>query len=347
MDESLIDLAGNDYLGLARDARVARAAMDAAREWGVGATGSRLVTGNTSLHDDLEEDLSALLGAESALVFSSGYLANLGAVTALCDPGTLLLVDAHAHASLMDAARLSRGELVVLRHNDVAQVQEHLRSRALPRAIVVTESVFSVNGDAAPLEQLIDVSAAADATLLVDEAHAVGVFGTGRGMAFELGLAGHPQLVQTATLSKALGSQGGVVAGLNVVRDFLITRARSFVYDTGLALPSVAAARAAVQIVLDEPNRIKQLHDRVQRLARALDVPSPDGAVISIVTRSAAHAVEIREAALDRGVLVGAFRPPSVPDGRSRVRITVSSGLSSEQVDYSCSVLSDLLKATS
>jgi 8-amino-7-oxononanoate synthase len=179
--------------------------------------------------------------------------------------------------------------------------------------------------------------------LLVDEAHAVGTLGAGRGLTFELGLAAHPQLVQTATLSKALGSQGGVVGGPKAVRDFLITRARTFGYDTGLALPSVAAARAAAQIVLEEPHRVSELRGRVQQIAQGLGVRPPDGAVISIGVRSADHAVRIRDSARAHGVVVGAFRPPSVPDGRSRVRVTASCELRPDQVEHACSVLKPLI----
>ncbi|MFL6179451.1 MAG: 8-amino-7-oxononanoate synthase [Actinomycetes bacterium] len=343
--EPLVDLAGNDYLGLARDPRVVQAAVDAAKEWGVGSTGSRLVTGTTTLHIELEHELAALMGSQSALVFSSGYLANLGVLTALSDPGTLLLVDAHAHASLFDAARLSRGQVVVMPHNDVEQARRHLDARSQPRAILVTESVFSVDGDSAPLPQLIELCASTDAVLLVDEAHAIGALGAGRGLAFELGLAGHPQLVQTATLSKALGSQGGVVAGSSAVHDFLITRARPFVYDTGLALPTAGAARAAAQIVLTEPNRVDQLRSRVDQAASALRVSTPAGAVISIPVQSAARALHVQAAAQTEGVLVGAFRPPSVPDDISRIRVTMSTALGEDQLSDACSVLAAALDA--
>ena len=341
--EQLVDLAGNDYLGLARDPRVVKAAVDAATEWGVGSTGSRLVTGTTTLHDELESELAALTGAESALVFSSGYLANLGVLTALSDPGTLLLVDAHAHASLFDAARLSRGDLIVTPHNDVEQVRRHLSARSQPHAILVTESVFSVDGDSAPLPQLLEICASTDAVLLVDEAHAIGVLGAGRGLAFELELAGHPQLVQSATLSKALGSQGGVVTGSSALRNFLITRARAFVYDTGLALPAVGAARAAAHLVMTEPSRVGDLRKRVDQAASALEISPPAGAVISIPVQSATHALEVQATAQRNGVLIGAFRPPSVPDDISRIRVTVNSALSASELSRACAVVAAAL----
>jgi 8-amino-7-oxononanoate synthase len=347
----LVDLAGNDYLALARDPRVVQAAADAAHEWGAGSTGSRLVSGSTTLHSTLEDELAVFTGSESTLLFSSGYLANIGVITALADPGTLIVIDAHAHASLRDAARLSRGRVVVTRHNDVAHVQSELTLSALPRAIVVTESVFSVDGDIAPLVELFDVCSRADATLLIDEAHAIGTVGQGRGLMCELGQRGYEatrvEVVQTGTLSKALGSQGGFVTGPSVLRDFLITHARTFVYDTALAPPSVAAARAAIEIVSAEPGRIASLHDRVGQIATRLDVSPPRGAVISVAVESADRAVEVRKAALDAGVVVGAFRPPSVPDNRSRIRITARSDLRPDDVDRAMSVISGLVVGSS
>jgi 8-amino-7-oxononanoate synthase len=344
-----VDLASNDYLALARDKRVVQAAADAASEWGAGATGSRLVSGSTTLHSALEDELATFTGAETALVFSSGYLANVGVITALADPGTLIVLDAHAHASLIDAAQLSRGRVVVVPHNDVAQVQRELVTTTLPRAIVVTESVFSVDGDLAPIPELAEMCAASDATLLVDEAHAIGTLGDGRGLVKELehrGIlerAARGEVVQTGTLSKALGSQGGFVAASSALREFLITHARSFVYDTALAPPSVAAARAAVDIVSTEPSTIALLHDRMAQIAERLEVAPPSGGVISVVVESPERALAVSKAAAAAGVSLGAFRPPSVPDNRSRVRMTARSDLAADDVDRAMSVVTDAL----
>ncbi|MGH3932171.1 MAG: 8-amino-7-oxononanoate synthase, partial [Pseudonocardiaceae bacterium] len=234
--EPVIDLASNDYLGLARDPRVVQAAVDAVRTWGAGATGSRLVTGSTELHAELEAELAAFCGTAAALVFSSGYTANLGAVSALSGPGSLVVSDAACHASLVDACRLSRAQVVVTPHFDVAAVDAALGARSQQPALVVTDAVGSVDGGLAPLAQLHAVCRSRGAVLLADEAHGLGVRGPGgRGLLAECGLAGQPDVVATVTLSKSLGSQGGAVLGSRAVVDHLVDSARSFIFDTGLA----------------------------------------------------------------------------------------------------------------
>ena len=214
-----LDLASNDYLGLSQHPRVLEGGIAALRTWGAGSTGSRLVTGNTELHEDFENALAEFVGAESALAFSSGYTANLGAVVALSGPGSLVVSDALTHASLVDACRLSRARVVVTPHSDVAAVADALANRSEQRAVVVTDSVFSADGDLAPLRELHDVCRRHGALMIVDEAHGLGVRGTGgRGLLHEVGLAGAPDVVMTVTLSKALGSQGGAVLGPAAVR---------------------------------------------------------------------------------------------------------------------------------
>jgi len=334
-----IDLAGNDYLGLARDPRVVAAAVEATRTWGTGATGSRLVTGTTRLHEQLETELAALCGQESALVFSSGYLANLGAVTALSDAGTLLVSDAHAHASLIDAARLSRARVRVTPHNDVDAVRQALRQRTESRAVVLVESVFSVLGDAAPLAALAETCAAHDAVLLVDEAHGLGVVGAGRGGVAAAGLAGHGHVVMTATLSKALGSQGGVVFGPARLRHHLVNHARSFIFDTGLAPAAAGAALEAARVVGAEPDRITRVSAVARALAAACGVPAPAGAVLSVPMSGPGHAVRAAEACARADVRVGAFRPPSVPDGVSRLRLTASAALDDAALERAAAVV--------
>ena len=228
----------------------------ALRTWGAGSTGSRLVTGNTELHEGFETALADFVGAQAALVFSSGYTANLGAVVALSGPGSLLVSDALTHASLVDACRLSRARVVVTPHRDVDAVDAALAARGEERAVVVTDSVFSADGVLAPLRALHDVCRRHGALLIVDEAHGLGVRGTGgRGLLHEVGLAGAPDVVMTTTLSKALGSQGGVVLGPVAVREHLIDAARPFIFDTGLAPAAVGAAWAALRVLIDEPWR--------------------------------------------------------------------------------------------
>ncbi|MBU3750749.1 MAG: 8-amino-7-oxononanoate synthase, partial [Mycobacterium sp.] len=257
-----VDLASNDYLGLSRHPAVVEAGVQALRTWGAGSTGSRLVTGNTELHEDLEGALAGFLGASAALVFSSGYTANLAALASLSGPGSLVVSDAAAHASLVDGCRLSRARVVVTPHLDVDAVASALAARDEERAVVVTDSVFSTDGALAPLRQLHDLCRAHRAVLLVDEAHGLGVRGDGgRGLVHEVGLAGAADVVVTTTLSKSLGSQGGAVLGADEVREHLINTARPFIFDTGLAPAAVGAALAALQTLAAEPARAQAVLD--------------------------------------------------------------------------------------
>ena len=334
----LMDLAGNDYLGLARHPAVVAAAVDAVQQYGAGATGSRLVTGTTSLHVQLEKALADFVGAEAALVFSSGYAANLGAVTALSGPGSLVVSDAANHASLVDACRLSRARVVVVPSGDLAAVEQALATREEDRAIVVTDAVFSVSGVLAPVAALHDISRRHGAALLVDEAHALGVVGAaGTGAAAVAGIAGEPDVVLTVTLSKALGSQGGAVVGSAAVRDHLVDTARTFIFDTGLAPASAGAALAALAWV--DPARVGALRAVTSELARLLDLPAGSGAVLPVVVGDASAAVAARDACTAAGLLVGCFRPPSVPDGQSCLRLAARADLSLDDCHWVATVV--------
>lgn len=350
-DSTTLDLASNDYLGLARDPRVVEGAVVAARTWGAGSTGSRLVTGSTQLHAVLEDALAQLVGTPRALVFSSGYAANLGAVVALTGPGALVVSDAHNHASLVDACRLSRARVVVTAHRDVAAVRAALADRTEERALVVTDGVFSVDGERAPLVELADVCAAAGAGLLVDEAHALGVVGpAGRGSAAAAGLVGRPGVVLTATLSKALGSQGGAVLGSDDVVDHLVDSARTFVFDTGLAPSAAGAALAALGVLGAEPDLPDRARAATERLwSAALEVgfeaAPPTAAVVGARVGSPDAAVAAAAAALAAGVRVGCFRPPSVPDGLSRLRLTGRADLDEPALDRARAALDAAAKA--
>ncbi|TWS20015.1 8-amino-7-oxononanoate synthase [Tsukamurella asaccharolytica] len=332
-DQPGLDLASNDYLGLSRHPRVLDAAVDALRVWGAGATGSRLITGTTELHERFERDLADFLGAEAALCFSSGYLANLGVVTALAGRGALVVSDGGSHASLVDACRLSRARVVVTPRGDVNAVQEALADRAEPRALVLSDSVYSADGVLAPVSELHAAARAHGAALVVDEAHGLGVRGAGgRGLVHELGLAGAPDLVVTATMSKALGSQGGVVLGPERVRAHLIDAARPFIFDTGLAPAAVAAAAAALSELRADPALAARVLDRARAVAAGIGAPEPTSAVVSLVLGEPERAVAARDACAAQGVHVGCFRPPSVPEGTSRLRITVRADLTAAEV---------------
>jgi 8-amino-7-oxononanoate synthase len=336
-DDPALDLAGNDYLGLSRHPRVARAAADAALRWGGGSTGSRLVTGSTELHAELEAELAALCGAQAALVFSSGYAANLAAVTALSGAGTLLVSDACNHASLIDGCRLSRARTCVVPHADPEAAAKELAGHD-GRALVVTDAVFSVDGDAAPLAELAAVCRAAGAGLLADDAHGLGVVGDGGcGAVAAAGLGGAPDVVTTATLSKALGSQGGVVLGPERVIRHLVENARTFIFDTGLAPAAAGAALAALRLVREEPRRPARARAVARELAgrltaAGLRASAPDAAVVSVRAPSPEAAVAWAAACRAAGVVVGCFRPPSVTDGVSRLRLAARADLTDEQI---------------
>jgi 8-amino-7-oxononanoate synthase len=342
--EPVIDLASNDYLGLAKDPRVVEGAVQAARTWGIGSTGSRLITGSTELHAELEDELAAFCGVAAALVFSSGYAANLGAVTALSGPGSLVVSDAASHASLVDACRLSRARVVVTPHADVAAVDAALAARSERRALVVTDSVNSVSGDLAPLAELHAVCRHRGAVLLADEAHAFGVRGSaGRGLLAEHGLGGEPDVVATVTLSKSLGSQGGAVLGSRAVADHLINTARSFVFDTGLAPPAAGGALAALRVLRAEPELPGRVLDAAAAVSVAAGAPRPESGVIPIILGAPQRALDAAAECLRRGVRVGCLRPPSVPAGTSRLRLTAHAALSPGDLKRAAHVLMTVL----
>ncbi len=339
-----LDLASNDYLGLSQHPDVIEGGVAALRMWGAGATGSRLVTGDTELHQQFESELAEYVGAASGLLFSSGYTANLGAVVGLSGPGSLLISDAYSHASLVDACRLSRARVVVTPHRDVGAVDAALGSRGEERAVVITDSVFSADGALAPLRELHDVCRRHRALLIVDEAHGLGVRGAGRGLLHELGLAGAPDVVMTTTLSKALGSQGGMVLGPPEVRAHLIDVARPFIFDTGLAPAAVGAALAALHVLLSEAWRPEAVLRHARELARICDVPEePQSAVVSVILGEPEVALAAATACLEGGVRVGCFRPPTVPAGTSRLRLSARASLDAAELDVARRVLTDVL----
>lgn len=340
----LLDLAGNDYLGLARHPEVTEGAAAAARAWGGGSTGSRLVSGTTELHTELERELAAFCGFEAALVFSSGYAANLAAVTTLGPHGSLIVSDAGNHASLIDGCRLARGTTQVVGHADPEAVRKALDTHA-GAAVVVSDTVFSVDGDAAPLAALAEACREHGAGLVVDDAHGLGVLGDGgRGAPYAAGLAGAEDVVVTVTLSKSLGSQGGAVLGPARVIDHLVNAARTFIFDTGLAPAAAGAALAALRLLRREPGRATrarevaaELHARLT--AAGLVAVRPDAAVVSVRAPSPEDAVRWAADCRAAGLAVGCFRPPSVPDGISRLRLTARADLSGAEIERAVRVI--------
>jgi len=348
--DGLLDLASNDYLGLCGDERLNAAAAEAARVWGTGSTGSRLVTGTTELHARLETALARFTGAAGALVFSSGYLANLTVVTALAavlgTPNELLIVsDAGNHASLIDACRLSRARVTVTPHRDPDAVRKVLANRDEAAAIVVSDAVFSVDGAQAPVAELHAAARSGGALLVLDEAHAFGVTGPGgRGAAAAAGIAAEPDLIRTVTLSKALAGQGGAVLGAPEVIATLVDTGRGFIFDTGLAPPCAGAALAALEVVAAEPGLGTRARAAAARLAAiaadlGLRVSAPDAAVLAVTLGESTRAVRAKETCAAYGVRVGCFRPPSVPRGQACLRLTGRANLTEDDFVAAASAL--------
>jgi 8-amino-7-oxononanoate synthase/dethiobiotin synthase len=335
---SVVLLCSNNYLGLADDHRLRSAAATAARRWGSGSGASRLVSGSARLHRDLEHALAAFEGTEDVVLFSSGYLANLGVLQALAGEGDAIFSDELNHASIVDGCRLSHASAVVYPHRDTGRLDALLGGTDARRKIVVTDTVFSMDGDVAPLDALVEVCARNDALLVVDEAHGTGVLGPhGAGAVDAFGLAGDVPVV-VGTLSKALGSAGGYVATSSEIATLLRNRARTHVFDTAPAPAASAAALAALDIVGAEPQR----RDRVRALASLLadelrslgyEVAEPAAAIVPVLIGDAREAVELSERLLERGVFCPAIRPPSVAEGTSRLRVTVMATHTDEHID--------------
>ena len=341
-----LDLAGNDYLGLAGDKRVAGAAAAAALRWG-GPSSSRLATGTTETHIELERELAAFHGAAAALVFSSGLAANLGAVTALSGAESAIVADRHLHPSLADATRLSRADVAAVTHADQAATAHALATRRQQRALVVTDSVFGADGDLAPLPGLSTVCRQHGAALLVDDTHGFGVLGEGgRGAVHEASLAAEPDIITTLDLSATLGVQGGAVLGPKRVIDHLVNTARSFVFDSALAPADVAAARTALGILRDEPDLPRHAANNAAALAEGLRaaglrVGIPDAAIVSVHAPGAEEAVSWAARCTSQGVGVSSDRPPVVPDGASRLRLAARSDLGEQDIATAVNTISE------
>lgn len=347
----VVNWCSNDYLGLSTHPVLAEAAATAAKEWGVGSRASRLLSGTTSWHLRLEAALARWFGAEAAIVYPSGYQANLGTLGALLCPEDIVFVDRLAHASLIDAVRASRATLRVFRHNDASHLADLLaRVPGSRRRLIVTEGVFSMEGDRAPLAELLAVAKTHDALVYVDDAHGAFVLGEGgRGAPDAAGLSCEP-FIYMGTLGKALGCQGGFVVGARPLIDLLRNRARTFIYTTALAVPVVAAAVAALQMLEQEPERIARLwalaDDLRMRLAALSDVSGPfatarpSSHIVPVITGSTELACELAGRLLERGVWAPAIRPPTVPEGTARLRVSLTALHTEPQIDELCRQLS-------
>mgnify|MGYP001606015497 FL=1 len=339
-------LASNNYLGLATHPDVVEAAVNAARRWGAGSGSARLITGGVTPHDELEARLAELKGTDDAVVFSSGYLANLGTIAALVGPGDAIFSDELNHASIIDGARLSRADVHVYRHANAGHLTDQLgtwrNSHPDSRALVVSDSVFSMDGDIAPLGGLADACDRYGAILMVDEAHATGVIGPrGRGAVAHLELNGRVPVIM-GTLSKALGAAGGFVSGSRELCDFLRNKARAFIFDTAMPAPTAAAASAALDILAKEPERAVRARALATQLADKLrtvgfETPHPVAAIVPVHVGSSEAALQLAGSLMDRGVLVPAIRPPTVPPGTARLRATVMATHTDEQLSQAVS----------
>jgi 8-amino-7-oxononanoate synthase len=335
----LVNFASNDYLGLAGDERLGRAAAEAIQVSGVGRGSSPLICGRSEVHAELEQRLAELEGVEAALLFPSGFAANMGIVPALVDRGDAIFADAKNHASLIDGCRLSRAETHVYPHGDFEALDRLLaQSRVRRRRLIITDTLFSMDGDLAPLAPIAEAAAKYDAMLLVDEAHATGVFGAhGRGVAEMLGVE-YDGLIRVGTLSKALGAAGGFVAGSRWLIQWLANRARSYVFSTAQPASIAAAALAALDIVAGEPERRTRLLQTAESLRRRLqqqgwNTSRSASQIIPIAIGSPAEAVRLSDALRERGYWLPAIRQPSVPEGESLLRLSLTAAHTPEMLD--------------
>jgi 8-amino-7-oxononanoate synthase len=326
--EPVLLLCSNNYLGLADHPRVREAAAEAALRWGAGAGASRLISGNMAPHRRLEERLAAFKGYEEALLFGSGYLANIGTISALAGRGKVVFSDELNHASIVDGCRLARAETFVYRHGDVEHLAWGLEEAVGRGTLIVTDGVFSMDGDVAPLENLLMLARRHGCRLMVDEAHATGALGPGgRGSAAAAGLSGEVDLV-VGTLGKALGSYGAYVCAGTELSEYLLNTARSFIFSTALPPPVLAAALAALEVLEAEPERVERLGANAATLRKALageglavgDAPSQ---IVPLEVGDARRTMELCERLLERGVFAQGIRPPTVPEGTSRLRFSV------------------------
>lgn len=374
----------NNYLGLAQSAALREAAAKAIKIYGTGSGGSRLLSGSFPLFQQLEENLAQLKNTEAALVFNTGYMTNVGVISALVHAGDHIISDELNHASIIDGCRLSRANIHVYQHNDITSLIKVMA--ALPptgRRLIITDGVFSMDGDIAPLPALLDIAHQYQAWLAVDDAHATGVIGDGRGTAHHFGISNDPALIQIGTLSKAIGSEGGFVCASRLVIDYLINKARSFIFSTALSPADIGAALAAVQSLLTAKAPVKRLQQAIQTMTTALAeagilVPGKTEAItpqshlvtaaspvvgnateppqvvkkaqnftptpiFPIIVGSAERALAVANAMKEQGIILSAVRPPTVPQGESRLRLTVTADHSEADIRYVAQTLKTVL----
>ncbi len=337
----LILLSSNNYLGLTTHPKVKKSALEAIEQYGTGAGGSRLTTGNTELYNSLEERIAKFKGAGDALVFSTGYMANTGTISALMKNGDLILSDELNHASIIDGCRLSRADVAVYPHRDVLCIEKTLRASKHPGKLIVTDGVFSMDGDMAPLPEIVELAEKHDAMVMVDDAHATGVLGKlcrGTSDYFNVDVD-----VNMGTLSKALSSMGGYVAGSAELIDYLRNRARPFIYSTALPPPAVAAAKAAIDII-EQENPAKKLWQNIAMYKKGLTdmgfVITSETQIIPIITGETKITIQAAAELERHGVFAQGIRPPTVPDGKGRIRTSLMATHSEHDIKEALSAIS-------
>lgn len=340
-----LNLSSNDYLGLATDPRLVAAAQEAAARWGAGSTASRLIVGTLALHHEVEEAVAAFKGTPRAVLFNTGYMANVGVIAGLMGKGDVILSDKLNHASIVDGQRLAEARYYRYPHNDLERLEDLLKKQAAARRVlIVTDSVFSVDGDVAPLRELVALKERYGAWLMIDEAHATGVFGArGAGLAEALGLTAAVD-IHMGTFSKALGSFGAYVAGSGPLIEMLYNKARSFIFSTALPPPVLGAMQAAVEIVQQEPQRRQYLLAQAARFRRrlqagGLDTLASSSQIIPVLVGDNARALEFAGALRQAGLMVVAIRPPTVPPGGARLRFSLSAAHPEAELTQAAAVI--------
>ena len=349
-------LASNSYLDLANVDELKQAMAQAVLEWGTGSGGARLTTGNKSPHQELEEFIAKFKGEESAITFNTGYMANVGTISALCGKNDFVFSDELNHASIIDGIRLSRAKCFIYKHNDMADLERVIKEAAglgavsAFRGLIVTDAVFSMDGDLANLPELLRIAKENDCLLMIDEAHATGVLGkTGRGLAEHYGCA-HAD-VTIGTLSKAVAAEGGFVAGGQQLIDFLRNKARSFIFTTAMAPAVAAAACNNLRYIGSHPERVRQLQDNVKFFCEALKreglgvQPSPS-AIVPIVVGDEARALEVSATLQERGILIPAIRYPTVARGQARLRASLMATHTQEELQTAATAIAQIIKST-
>ncbi len=335
----VINFSSNNYLGIANHPNLAAAAKQAIDRYGCGSGASRLISGNMTLHEELENRLAEFKGTEAALVFNSGFQANTGVISTLAGESDAIFSDALNHASIIDGSRLARAKTFVYAHNDLGQLENELeQAESFRRKLIVTESIFSMDGDEAPLTEIVELAEKHGAMVMVDEAHATGIFGAGgAGVVQKLGL-GNRVLVQMGTLGKALGGFGAYIAGSRGLRELLINRCRSFIFTTSLPPAVMAMAMAALDLVKREPERRQALWNNCRSLKEGLrslgfELGASESPILPLIIGDATECMRFSEKLLEGGVFAQGIRPPTIPPGTSRLRITLMATHTREQIE--------------